>query len=131
MTSRAVCYLRFAEVLLTYSEAQAMADGTPNARAYQEINKVRKRAGLKNLQPGLSQMAFRDSVVAERGWELAAEYSRWFDLIRTEKVEEMTALKDPLDMTPLVPVDKSKYHSPIPYQEVLLNSNLANSTKYP
>lgn len=131
MTSRDVCHLRFAEVLLTYSEAQAMADGTPNARAYQEINKVRKRAGLKNLQAGLSQMAFRDSVVAERGWELAAEYSRWFDLIRTEKVEEMTALKDPLDMTPLVPVDKSKYHSPIPYQEVLLNPNLANSTKYP
>lgn len=130
MTSRDVCYLRFAEVLLIYSEAQAMADGVPNARAYQEVNKVRKRAGLKDLQPGLSQMAFRDSVVAERGWELAAEYSRWFDLIRTEKVEEITALKDPLDMSPLGIVDKSKYHAPIPYQELLLNPNLANSTKY-
>lgn len=131
MTSRDVCYLRFAEILLTYSEAQTMADGAPSARAYQEINKVRARAGLKNLQAGLSKIAFRDSVVAERGWELAAEYSRWFDLIRTEKVEEVSKLKDPLDMDPLGGVNKTKYHAPVPYQETRLNPNLANGTQYP
>jgi hypothetical protein len=85
---------------------------------------------LDGLTQGLDKIAFRDSVVAERGWELAAEYSRWFDLLRTEKVEEMAALKDPLDLAPLDVVDKSKYHAPIPYSEVLLNPNLANSTQY-
>ena len=131
LTSRDICYLRFAEILLTYAEAQAMADGAPNTFAYQCIDRVRDRAGLDDLVPGLEQMAFRDSVVAERGWELAGEYSRWFDLIRTEKVEEMNALKDPVDMTPLNTIDKSKYHAPIPYNEILLNPSLENSTQYP
>lgn len=125
MTSRNMNYLRFAEVLLIYAEAQAMADGTPNADAYKAINRVRDRAGLDDLTPGLGQMAFRDSVIAERGWELAAEFSRWFDLVRTEKVETVKALKDPLDMQPVVEVTKKQYHSPIPDYDVLLNPNLA------
>lgn len=130
MTGRNINHLRFAEILLCYAEAQDMADGTPNSFAYECVNRVRTRAGLPDLTPGLAKMQFRDEVVAERGWELAGEYSRWFDLIRTEKVEEMNALKDPVDMAPLGAVDKTKYHAPIPYSEVLLNPNLANGTKY-
>lgn len=130
MTSRNVNHLRFAEILLCYAEAQAMADGSPNSFAYQCVNRVRTRAGLGNLTSGLGKIAFRDALIDERGWELAAEYSRWFDLIRTEKVEAMTALKDPVDLPPLGPVSKAKYHAPIPYSEVLLNPNLANSTQY-
>ena len=131
MTGRDICYIRFAEVLLNYAESQTMADGNPSAEAYDAVNRVRTRAGLPDLTSGLSKMAFRDSIVAERGWELAGEYSRWFDLIRTEKVEEMNALKDPVDMAPLNPPDKSRYHAPLPYNEVLLNPNLANGTVYP
>ncbi len=130
MTGRDICHLRFAEVLLIYAEAQAMADGNPNAAAYTAVNSVRNRAGLDNLTSGLSKLDFRDAIIAERGWELAGEYSRWFDLIRTEKVEEMAALKDPLDLAPKGSVDKSIYHAPIPYNEILLNPNLANSTQY-
>ncbi|MGV8095374.1 MAG: RagB/SusD family nutrient uptake outer membrane protein [Mangrovibacterium sp.] len=138
MTPRNINYLRFAEILLTYAEANAMAGTGPDASCYDAINRVRTRAGLPNLTPGLSQIAFRDAVVDERGWELAAEYSRWFDLVRTEKVEEFNALDkkapatatSPGDLTPLAPVNKSKYLSPIPYDEILLNPNLANGTKY-
>lgn len=130
MTGRDICYLRYAEILLTYAEAQTMAEGTPNTDSYEAVNRVRNRAGLDDLTEGLNKMAFRDSVVAERGWELAAEYSRWFDLIRTEKVEEMAALKDPLDLEIKGTVDKSIYHAPIPYGEVLLNPNLGESTQY-
>jgi hypothetical protein len=125
MTSRNMNYLRFAEVLLIYAEAQAMADGAPNQDAYKAINRVRNRAGLNNLTPGLGQLAFRDSVIAERGWELAAEFSRWFDLVRTEKVETVKALKDPLDMQPAVEITKKQYLSSIPDYDVLLNPNLA------
>lgn len=125
MTSRNMNYLRFAEVLLIYAEAQAMADGIPNTEAYGAINRVRYRAGLPDLTPGLGQIAFRDSVIAERGWELAAEFSRWFDLVRTEKVESVPSLKDPLDMPVGKTVTKEQYLSPIPDYDVLLNPKLA------
>ncbi len=130
MTGRDICHLRLAEVMLVYAEAQAMADGSPNAAAYDAINQIRFRAGLNDLTAGLGKIEFRDAVVEERGWELAGEYSRWFDLIRTEKVEEMAALKDPLDLEPKGAVNKSIYHAPIPYSEILLNPNLGNSTTY-
>jgi hypothetical protein len=122
-TSRNLIYLRFAEVLLIYAEAQAMSAGV-DATAYAAVNKVRKRAGLGDLPSGLSQLAFRDAVIDERGWELAGEFSRWFDLVRTEKVEEMNALKDPVDLPPSGNIGKQHYLAPIPYSETLLNPNL-------
>jgi starch-binding outer membrane protein, SusD/RagB family len=83
--------IRYPEVLLTYAEAKAMSSGV-DATAYDAINQVRKRAGLSDLTPGLSQTAFRDSVIAERGWEFAAEVGiRWFDLVRTETVQKANA----------------------------------------
>lgn len=129
MTSRDLKYLRFAEVLLIYAEAQAMAN-SPDASAYEAINRVRNRAGLDDLQPGLDNMAFRDAVIEERGWELAAEFSRWFDLVRTEKVEAMNAYKAEKDMKPVNPITKDKYLAPIPYSETLLNTNLTQNTGY-
>lgn len=131
--SHNVILLRYAELLLIYSEAQDMATGSPDASAYEAINKVRRRAmdlpddvpnPAVDLQPGLSKAAFQDSVIAEKGWELAGEYNRWFDLVRTEKVEEMNALKDPLDMKPLQAVSKADYLMPVPYSETVLNPNL-------
>lgn len=39
--------------------------------------------------------AFKDSVVAERGWEFAAEVGiRWFHLVRTEAVQKANASRD-------------------------------------
>lgn len=131
--SQNVILFRYAELLLIYAEAQNMAKGTPDASAYEAINEVRRRSmglpvnipnAIIDLKPGLSKLAFRDSVVAEKGWELAGEYNRWFDLVRTEKVETMAALKDPLDMKPLVKVTKASYLMPIPYSETVLDPNL-------
>lgn len=123
-TNRNMNYLRFAEILLIYAEAKAMSSGGPDITAYAAIDSVRKRAGLPGLPTGLSQIAFRDSVIAERGWELAGEFSRWFDLVRTEKVEETIPLKDPEDLAPLNQVSHAQYLAPIPYSETLLNPNL-------
>src|SRR5690606_28254203 len=79
--SATVYLIRYAEVLLTYAEAKAMSGAGPDLTAYAAINEVRNRAGLEALQPGLGQAAFRDSVIAERGWEFAGfePASRWFD----------------------------------------------------
>ncbi len=123
-----VYIIRYAEVLLTYAEAQAMASGA-DATAYGAINLVRHRAGLGDLKPGLSQSVFRDSVVAERGWEFAGlePAARWFDLQRTETVAKANAKRSPLE-EPLKgkPDDNTHafYLAPIPINDQQLNPNL-------
>lgn len=94
--SATVYIIRYAEVLLTYAEAQAMSAGGPDASAYAAVNEVRKRAGLADLPNNLSQTAFRDAVLAEKGWEFAGPEptARWFDLIRTETVAKAAADRD-------------------------------------
>jgi hypothetical protein len=83
--------IRFATVLLNYAEASAMA-GSPSGESYNAINRVRTRAGLPNLTPGLSQTAFRDSVVFERAYECAAEVGiRWFDVVRLQLLPQLIA----------------------------------------
>ncbi|MDR1779464.1 MAG: RagB/SusD family nutrient uptake outer membrane protein [Tannerella sp.] len=133
--------IRYPEVLLIYAEAQAMADGTPNALAYDCINRVRNRAfaGVgstqNNLPTGLSAEAFRDSVFVERGWEFAGyEYaSRWFDLVRLELVEDAASAnpkhaflpgRSADDWTIASPPTHDSYFMPIPEEDALLNPNL-------
>lgn len=109
--------IRYPEVLLTYAEAKAMSSGV-DASAYDAINQVRQRAGLTALQTGLSQTAFRDSVVAERGWEFAAEVGiRWFDLVRTETVQKANAGRNVAEVSLInQPSDANHtyYWAPIP-----------------
>lgn len=77
--------IRYAEVLLTYAEAQNRADGAPNAEAYAAVNQIRKRALLTDLS-GLGQTAFEEAVWRERWHELCYEGITWFDMVRLRKV---------------------------------------------
>ncbi|HEY8968459.1 MAG TPA: RagB/SusD family nutrient uptake outer membrane protein, partial [Puia sp.] len=71
--------LRYSDVLLMEAEARnETGQGDPLA----PLNQVRERAGLPDVQPGLSQSVLRDTVLHERRMELAFEGQRWFDLIR-------------------------------------------------
>lgn len=121
---RTVYIIRYAEVLLVYAEAQAMANGA-DASAYQAINDVRNRAGLPDLTAGLNSEAFKDSVVAERGWEFAGlePCARWFDLQRTETVETANANRH-ANETPIEGDPSEHYYAPVPIDEKLLNDNL-------
>ena len=47
-------YIRFAEILLNYAEAQNEAAG-PDQSVHDAVNKVRNRAGMPNLPAGLTQ----------------------------------------------------------------------------
>jgi hypothetical protein len=103
--------LRYGDVLLMQAEALNEANKTTDA--YVPINQIRKRAGLAELVTGLSQATFRDAVQKERRWELFAESSRWFDLVRWGKlVSTMKALNDPLsqiaDKHVLFPIPQSE-----------------------
>ncbi len=74
--------LRYSDVLLMYAEAEG-----PTGNGYNAINKIRTRAGLLNLAPGLSIADFREKVIEERSFELAFEGHRLYDLRRTNKIE--------------------------------------------
>jgi hypothetical protein len=93
-TDKTLDIIRYAMVLLNYAEASAMAGGGPTAGSYDAVNRVRKRAGLPDLTPGLSQVAFRDSVVYERAYECAGEFgTRWFDIVRLQLLPQVIAAR--------------------------------------
>jgi hypothetical protein len=115
-------FLRFADVLLMYAEAVNEVTG-PSADAYAAINRVRKRAKLPDLTAGLSQQAFRDSVLEERSYELSFEGHRWFDLVRRGRlVETMQALGKP--------VTQKHTLYPIPATQIILNPALKQNPGY-
>ena len=113
--------LRYADVLLMYAEAQyQLAEGS--TAAYDAINRIRDRAGLDDLTPGLTQAQFRDSLLLERRLELAFEGHRWYDLVRTGKlIEAMKA------QNPGIVVEQKHYLYPVPQTErdanILLDQN--------
>jgi hypothetical protein len=72
--------LRYADVLLMEAEALNELGETPQAEG--PLNQVRERAGLPDIQTGLSKDDFRKAVLHERRMELAFEGQRWFDLVR-------------------------------------------------
>jgi len=135
-----VYVLRYAEALLTYAEAQNMANGSPNADAYEALNMVRRRAaGLDPNTPdgtvdlaGLSTTAFNQAVLDEAGWELAGEWHRWFNLVRTQSVAAATASRytDGREL-PLIGVSvgdsessfEKFYYAPIPAAEMQLRTD--------
>src|SRR5699024_3093812 len=75
-------FLRYAEVLLMFAEAENEVEGGPTARAYNALNSVRQRSNAAPLTRGLSQQQFRSAVFNERGKEFYQENNRRYDLIR-------------------------------------------------
>jgi starch-binding outer membrane protein, SusD/RagB family len=73
-------YIRYAEVLLNYAEAQNEATG-PDASVFAAINQVRARSSQPQLN-GLTQAQLRDKIRNERRVELSFEEHRFFDVRR-------------------------------------------------
>jgi hypothetical protein len=125
--------LRFAEILLINAEAENELNG-PTLKAYAALSRVRKRAGLDDLTPGLSQDQFRDSVYLDRRLELVYEYQRWFDLIR-QTGSEQTGVGPEGRGTLLVNLHKAgkpnasakHYLFPIPQLEIDRNPKLTQN----
>jgi hypothetical protein len=117
---------RFADVLLMKAEALIMT-GRPD-EALPVINRIRQRAGLAALTS-----VNIDTYLAERRLELAFEGSRWFDLVRLDKVEEvMNSLNSRDEGRPslIYPYDKYSYLLPIPQAVMDQNPNLVQNDGY-
>ncbi len=116
--------LRYAEVLLLNAEVLNEINGGPTAEAYNAINQVRARAHVADLNPGLSQADFRDSVFLERRKEFIQEGQRWFDLVRQGGSVLVDALlKFPAKQA--ASLKDSLY--PIPLTEIQLNPLLTQN----
>lgn len=82
---------RYAEVLLLYAEASNLATNVVNLKALKCLQLVQHRAGMedKDITTTTDSNDFDIAVLNERGYEFIAEYKRWFDLVRREKLEEV------------------------------------------
>lgn len=87
LNSASYIIFRYAEVLLSYAEAQNEAVG-PDQSVYDAVNEVRDRSDLPGLPLGMSQDEMRVAIQRERRVELAFEEKRWYDLIRLKQAEE-------------------------------------------
>ena len=73
-------FLRYADVLLIYAEAQTELGQLPEAMKY--LNMVRQRSDATLMTAVSSQTGLRSSILEERAKEFACEGDRRWDLIR-------------------------------------------------
>lgn len=95
-TSMNFIMMRYAEVLLNYSEAVNEATDLPEARqkAVARLNQIRARAGILNpLQAtAFTQSALRERIRKERRVELCFEEHRFFDIRRWKIAKDVMIL---------------------------------------
>ncbi len=112
--------IRYADVLLTLAEASCSKNGglstTPDV--VDAFNQVRSRAGLPSVGVVDSEL-----VLNERRAEFAFENQRWFDLLRTNNIQERMALHGK---------QMKDFHTlfPIPADELAINPNLTQNPGY-
>ena len=87
VTSMTTYFMRYADLLLIYAEAEGRSGGN-DAAAWEALNQVRRRAYMGDpLYEDLNSGNLAELAYTERKWELAGEYKRWDDLVRMERVE--------------------------------------------
>ncbi|MDR2773935.1 MAG: RagB/SusD family nutrient uptake outer membrane protein [Tannerella sp.] len=127
--------IRYAEVLLSYAEAQNEASG-PDASVYDALNHVRRRAGvaMPDIQPGLTKEQLREAIRLERRVELALEGLYYSDILRwkTAEIENNGAMHDADDIEIVIRKFRPDrdYLWPIPYNQTVLNPNLVQNPNW-
>lgn len=111
---------RYADVLLLYAEASVKATGQVSTLAYDCINQVRDRAfgDTTHRLSGLSAPEFEKAVFDEYGWENVFEFKRWFQLVRTEMVDEMVSKNTAVEAR--LNVNHQNYLFPLPARQCQL-----------
>lgn len=105
-----IIILRLGEMYLIRAEARANQGKITESLV--DLNQIRTRAGLKDIV-ALDKNDVLLAVERERGFELAYEGHRWFDLTRTNRAK---------DVVPTVN-NINQYLMPIPQSELNANSN--------
>ncbi len=79
--------IRYADVLLSYAEAQNEVLGTPDATILDAVNLVRTRAGMPKVAAGKTKAEMRDIIRLERRIEFAGEGVYYTDIRRWKTAE--------------------------------------------
>jgi hypothetical protein len=128
-----VILIRYAEVLLTYAEAQNEVAGA-DASVYAAVNQVRKRAGMPDIPSGLTQAAMRERIRHERRIEFVGEGLYYFDVKRWKTADvELNAevtnyLGKVVDNRSFNP--QRDYLWPVPTTALQTNPNLTQNPNY-
>ena len=86
--------MRLGEIYLLHAEALCMTGDLAGSTEY--VNKIRRRAGIKEIAQPAGQDAMIEAVLHERRLELAFEGFRFWDLVRHGKAKEVhDAMSDP------------------------------------
>jgi hypothetical protein len=119
--------LRLGELYLIRAEARANGASGGLTGAIEDLNALRRRADIDELDENLGEIAVKAAIVKERQTELFAEWAtRWFDLKRTGKALEV------LKAMPLKQPWAGDFQLlyPIPPAEIRFNNKLIQNTGY-
>lgn len=108
--------IRIAELYLIRAEARAKLHRTNEA--LEDIDAVRDRAGLAP-SGATSEEDILNAISEERRLEFAFEADRWYDLRRTNRIEEATGVTNP-----------DKYLFPFPTKELQTNDSIIQNKGY-
>lgn len=124
--------MRLAEIYLLHAEALCGQGDLSGAAAY--VNRVRSRAGLKNLTSAqsASQESMIDAILSERRLELAFEGFRFHDLCRYGKATEVCAAVAAADSywADRAPMTEQTQLLPVPLTEINKNPSLTQNEGY-
>lgn len=120
--------LRYADILLTRAEALNELSPVPTTECFALINQVRARAGVPDLTliTTPTKEAFRDAILAERGWEFYGEGKRREDLIRHGKFLSSAIARG----VPAAIATTDKLLFPIPQSEISANKLIVQNKGY-
>ncbi len=108
--------IRIAELFLIRAEARARQENLSGAA--EDLNAIRKRAGLENTSAQTKE-EYLLAIENERRLEFAFEADRWFDLVRTGRAKEVLGIKEDFRLL-----------MPIPLREIQNNSLLKQNSGY-
>jgi len=130
-------FMRYAEVLLNYAEAQNEYLDVPDQSIYDAINEIRRRPGvtMPDIPVGLSKDEMRERIRHERRIELAFESHRFWDIKRWQISEDvlkaaygMMATKQPdgsFEYKPFLAEKRNipEYYDLFPIPQSVINRN--------
>ena len=128
-------FIRYADVLLMFAEAQNEVDATPSNAVYDAVNRVRSRVGMPTFSYGTkTKEQMREIIRHERRIEFAGEGLYYNDIRRWMTAElDMNAVIQDYAGTDIAvrAFDPDRdYWWPVPANQLLLNENLEQNPNY-
>ncbi|RFS19938.1 RagB/SusD family nutrient uptake outer membrane protein [Chitinophaga silvatica] len=118
--------MRLAEMYLIRAEANMLRSAANKNTVIDDLNTIRKRAGLNDLQYTLTDQQVTDAIAHERRIELFAEWGhRWLDLKRTNKATEVLS-----EIPYKQPWSQHQLLYPIPPEEIRYANQLTQNIGY-